>query len=373
MSLNNLVTLARSYEASPNKGSVLKTIVDILTSNEPIDTHQHLAQVAGSDAQILMDAFQHVSHFVPAIPFAFKAKILDAMTRLAPKGAVPSDLLIEVDQINPSTFYQAPCADVYKGNKAGRLLCLKTYRAHEIFTSANVIEMTCREATIMFNLHHPNILHFEGLCKQDIEFPPGGTKLYLVSPFYENGTVCEYLEANPDAERLPLLRDALHGVEYLHDNLIAHGDIKGDNILIKPSGRACIADFGLARVLSNLDPAPGSTVLTGTLEWQAPEILESRLDDKNTLPTVASDVYSLGCLIYEASTSSSPPWSSQIMEEVALHGQRPAKPLDSDDAFQRFGLTNQIWNLAEACWAREAGLRPSATQLLGSSPFNVSV
>ncbi|KAF5340684.1 hypothetical protein D9611_007319 [Ephemerocybe angulata] len=310
MSLNNLVTLARSYEGSPNKGSVLKAIMDILTSNEPIDTHQHLAQVAGSDAQDVMDGFQHIIQGSPPLEVPLKARILDAMTRLAPKGAIPSAMLIEVDQINPSTFYQAPCADVYKGNKAGRLLCLKTYRAHERFTSANVIE----------------------------------------------------------------LRDVLHGVEYLHDNCISHGDIKGDNILIKPSGRACIADFGLARVLSNLDSAPGSTVLMGTLEWQAPEILEAQLDDNAILPTAASDVYTGHppfANLWKALDHTVRGW--KIMEEVALHDQRPAKPLDSDDAFQRFGLTNQIWNLAETCWAREVGLRPSATQLLGSSLFNVSV
>ncbi|KAF5340579.1 hypothetical protein D9611_007322 [Ephemerocybe angulata] len=371
MSLSNLVTLTHSYEASLDKKLVLKAIMDIVTSNEAADTHQDLAQVADSDAQALIDAFQHIIQDIPLVEVLMKTRILDAMTRLAPKCAVPSALLIEVDEIDPGIFYQAPSVDVYKGEKAGRLLCLKAYRAHERFTSANVIEMTCREATIMFNLHHPNILHFEGLCKQDIEFPPGGTKLYLASLFYEHGTVCEYLKANPDAERLPLLRDVLHGVEYLHDNLIAHGDIKGDNILIKPSGRACIADFGLARVLSNLDPAPGSTVLTGTLEWQAPEILEAQLNDNTILPTAASDIYTGHppfANLWKALDHTVRGW--KVMEEVALHDQRPAKPLDSDDAFQRFGLTNQIWNLAEACWAREVGLRPSATQLLGSPPFN---
>jgi serine/threonine protein kinase len=98
------------------------------------------------------------------------------------------------------------------------------------------------------------------------------------------------------------MRDILNAVYFLHSNSIIHGDLKGANILVNDSGRACIADLGFSR-LTTTAVLTWATIQSspslGTVPWQAPELLENYLLDKLIVPTTASDVYALGCLCYE--------------------------------------------------------------------------
>ena len=91
-------------------------------------------------------------------------------------------------------------------------------------------------------------------------------------------------------------------MSYLHGKKIVHGDIKGANVLVNASGRACIADLGFSRLTeaavitwSSIQSTPS----LGTYPWQAPERLEAYSVGKTQPPTSASDVYSIGCLCYK--------------------------------------------------------------------------
>lgn len=87
------------------------------------------------------------------------------------------------------------------------------------------------------------------------------------------------------------------GLKYLHSRDIIHGDIKGVNILISGSDSnpiPVLSDFGLSKA----PDIPGFTVIAcGTTNWTAKELLE---DDKS-VPTQASDIWSLGMMIYVCS------------------------------------------------------------------------
>ena len=98
------------------------------------------------------------------------------------------------------------------------------------------------------------------------------------------------------------MRDVFDAVHFLHSNSIIHGDLKGANILVSASGRACIADLGISRLTAaavltwaTIQSAPS----LGTVPWQAPELLENCTLGKLIVTTTASDVYALGCLCYE--------------------------------------------------------------------------
>ncbi|EEB99170.1 hypothetical protein MPER_01202, partial [Moniliophthora perniciosa FA553] len=82
-----------------------------------------------------------------------------------------------------------------------------------------------------------------------------------------------------------------------HIQLVVHGDLKGLNILMTPSHRACIADFGLSRVAdSQLFKLTSSTSYAArTARWSAPEV------HMGNRATKKSDIYSYGCVCYEAS------------------------------------------------------------------------
>jgi serine/threonine protein kinase len=103
------------------------------------------------------------------------------------------------------------------------------------------------------------------------------------------------------------LLDVLSGLSYLHTNHIVHGDIKGANVLVDPQGRARLADLGSSRLtdahILTWTSIVSTTPSSGTLLWQAPELLSAQLRGAERLPfpTTLSDMYAFGCLAYEVS------------------------------------------------------------------------
>ncbi|KXN89024.1 Ribosomal protein S6 kinase alpha-3 [Leucoagaricus sp. SymC.cos] len=104
-----------------------------------------------------------------------------------------------------------------------------------------------------------------------------------------------------ETDSLLKLLDVITGLEYLHLSNIIHTDLKPDNVLVSDSGRAMIGDFGVSNIALTVRKSVGST---GTTYYTAPELLLS-LDGK-PIPTVASDVWSFGCLCYQVLTDKEP-------------------------------------------------------------------
>jgi serine/threonine-protein kinase len=100
------------------------------------------------------------------------------------------------------------------------------------------------------------------------------------------------------------------GLDALHERGIVHRDVKPSNVLFEADGTAALADFGLAR-------GTGSTRLTldgqllGTPLYLAPELIEGRD------ATPASDVYALGCVLYECATGE-PPFAARHLAELGF-------------------------------------------------------
>ncbi|KAJ7222240.1 kinase-like domain-containing protein, partial [Mycena pura] len=179
-----------------------------------------------------------------------------------------------------------------------------------------------------------------------------------------NGNIIRFMRNNPtctEQRRLSFILDVAGGLKYLHEKNVIHGDLKGANILVTPSGRACIADFGLSSlVLALTERFTESTARqAGTARYLPPELLRGERKRKD----FSSDVYSFAGVSYEILTGKVPFF--EFREEAAvlfkvLDGNRPSKPTSSLDTL----CFDRLWNLFESCWKQEPEARPACFEIV---------
>jgi len=172
-----------------------------------------------------------------------------------------------------------------------------------------------QEARAVANLSHPNIVTVhdfgldEGWLFLVMEYVPGAN---LKSILRQRGR----LEVN---EAIALLVQACAGVGYAHRAGLVHCDIKPHNMLVTPDQRLKVTDFGIARALASIHPDEKHDVVWGSPAYLSPEQAIGQA------PSPASDVYSLGVVLYEALTGQLPFQSTDPAELIRMH--RDATPL----------------------------------------------
>lgn len=171
--------------------------------------------------------------------------------------------------------------------------------------SSEIARRFRHERQILANLDHPHIARLldGGVTEEGLP--------YFAMEFIEGRPITDYCNAHKlsIAERLKLFQQVCSAVQYAHQNLIIHRDLKPGNILVTPpsegnAGTAKLLDFGIAKLL---DPArhaitaqPTTHALLMTPEYASPEQM------RGEAITTASDVYSLGILLYELLTAGHP-------------------------------------------------------------------
>ena len=156
------------------------------------------------------------------------------------------------------------------------------------------------ERQILASITHPNIARL-----LDGGFTDSGLP-YLVMEYVEGEPLDRYLaRINPSLPaRLALVQQICAAVQHAHQNLVVHRDLKPSNILITPEGVAKLLDFGIAKLLGDTVPEEAvQTRLTGRLmtpEYASPEQI------RGEPITTATDIYSLGVVLYEVLTGTRP-------------------------------------------------------------------
>ncbi|PVF99438.1 kinase-like protein [Serendipita vermifera] len=221
-----------------------------------------------------------------------------------------------------------------------------------------------REILIWSQLDHPNITPLLGIAL----FSELSDLQAMVTPWYEHGSAFHYLKENrPCAlERIELAIGVANGLQYLHQltPVVVHADLKPVNILIDDQKRPRICDFGLSHMIDQANT--GLTTTTphmATLRYTAHEII-SREDDEGFSPSTASDVFSLGCVIYEVMTGNLPYRScksNQQLMRMTLNGEQPAsRPMQRKTTNEK---EDRLWDLMENCWGTKPELRPRAEEV----------
>ena len=155
-----------------------------------------------------------------------------------------------------------------------------------------------REIEIAARLTHPNIvpLHDSGAA---------AGALFYVMPFVEGRSLRELIEERgrlPVNEAVRIASEVADALEYAHAHAVVHRDIKPENILLG-SGHAVVADFGIARAIheATAERLTGEHLAIGTPRYMSPEqaSADAHIDGR-------SDIYSLGCVLYEMITGFGP-------------------------------------------------------------------
>eukprot|EP01018_Ginkgo_biloba_P039905 Gb_29790 [translate_table: standard] len=205
-----------------------------------------------------------------------------------------------------------------------------------------------KEASILGQLHHPNVVSFYGVVRDG----PDGT-LATVTEFMVNGSLKQVLHKKDRTidrrKRLIIAMDAAFGMEYLHGKNIVHFDLKCENLLVNmrdPHRPVCkIGDMGLSKVKHQTLVSGG---VRGTLPWMAPELLSG----KSGMVTDKVDVYSFGIVMWELLTGDEPYANmhcGSIIGGIMNNTLRPPIPSWCDPAWR---------SLMERCWSFDPMERP---------------
>ncbi len=173
-----------------------------------------------------------------------------------------------------------------------------------------------REIEIAARLQHPHILTL-------LDSGAAGGLLYYVMPFVEGQSLRERLDRErqlPVDDALRIAREVASALDYAHRHEVVHRDIKPENILLG-EGQAVVADFGIARamVAAGGPKATPTGAVLGTPAYMSPEqaVGSSQLDGR-------SDLYSLGCVLYEL-LAGQPPFTGTT-EESVIHQHLTVEP-----------------------------------------------
>ncbi|MEA3340172.1 MAG: Stk1 family PASTA domain-containing Ser/Thr kinase, partial [Chloroflexota bacterium] len=167
-----------------------------------------------------------------------------------------------------------------------------------------------REAQAAARLDHPNIVTVYDVGQD-------GSRHYIVMEYVDGQNLKSLIRQrghiNVD-EALDIAIQVCAGVGYAHKSRIIHCDIKPQNVLVTQDGRAKVTDFGIARALSEAGLTESETV------WGSP-LYFSPEQAAGEPPTPASDVYSIGIMMYEM-LSGSPPFQAEKATALALKHMR---------------------------------------------------
>lgn len=282
------------------------------------------------------------------------------------------------EKLNPNTRY-AYFSTIAKGGKClikscrdmhlRRTICYKTLRP-ELAKDPTENRRFLREARLSAALQHPNTVPTYELGRDN------KGNYYFTMKLVHGYTLREilnYRERYDLTQLMEVLEQVGHALAYAHSRGVLHRDIKPDNVLVGPYGEVLLLDWGLAKVWHQANTKddeeeneeaegdPGMTgegKLQGTVMYMSPEQIRRDPDI-----SFASDIYSLGALLYETLTGITPFQGDVIYKLLdQIRDDVPADPR----TISKLPIPDELAELAMRCLQKDAEARPQADELVRS-------
>ncbi|CAN5170083.1 hypothetical protein BH11MYX1_BH11MYX1_50240 [soil metagenome] len=222
---------------------------------------------------------------------------------------------------------------------------------------AEVVERLYAEREVSARASHPGLVEIREASRSSDDVP------FLVMEYLEGETLSSIIERGTiDLETIVNLSVQIaSALAAMHDAGITHCDVKPDNLFVLDDGTVKVIDFGVSRLAE--EPPLDDSSVAGTPAYMAPEQWRGK-------PEHATDVYSLGCVMYELLTGNVP-FDGSLPELMVAHlDQRPGRI-----SWLRNAVPVELERLVMRALAKAPGLRPPMSamamaldRLVGRSP-----
>ncbi len=310
-------------QMTPERWRLINELLDDVLDHEPAERPLVLTRACAGDTALyrevesLMVALEQVGGFMESLP-APAGELFDVGQPVIGQMVGAYRLLREIGRGGMGVVYLAARAD----QEFIKLVAIKV--AWPGANRGEVLQRFRQERQILASLDHPNISRLldGGTTEQGLP--------YVVMEYIAGTPITDYCDRRSLAitERLKLFLTVCAAVQFAHQNLIIHRDLKPGNILITDDRTVKLLDFGIAKLLHSdwqgIDLAVTQTgLLPMTPEYASPEQV------RGVVVTTATDVYSLGIVLYELLTGHRPyrlAGRSPLEMERAICNTEPEKP-----------------------------------------------
>ncbi|KAG9041373.1 hypothetical protein FS837_012359 [Tulasnella sp. UAMH 9824] len=265
-------------------------------------------------------------------------------------------------------------------------VAVKKLRFDEDTDDDHALAPLAYEVNLLNDLSHENIAKIVGFV-EDV----GHQIAWMVFAWEKNGNLREFVQSTnwELPERVSLISDIAKGLSYLHGKNppICHGDLKSLNIIVNSENRALLTDFGSARPVDSealkdisgtkvtptppsdqigvhgmeeptaeLAPSGDSITMTGpawTIRWAAPELLGGHL------PSLASDIWALGWICWEAVTGNFPFDKDNNVVAIVRITKGDLPNFETSGEFKQI---KALCSLMRECWKLDTKKRPTAAK-----------
>jgi serine/threonine protein kinase len=319
---------------NPERWQKIETLFETALAHAPDARAAYLSQTCDGDQALraevesLIESHEKANLFFrsPVFKDGLKVFIDGAKDAMAGARIGPYKIIREIGRGGMGTVFLASRADEQYESRVAIKLIKRGMDTDEILSRFR------KERQILANLAHPNIARLldGGMTSESLP--------YFVMEYIEGRPIDEYCEERclSIEERLRLFLSACSAVSYAHQHLVIHRDLKPINIIVTREGVPKLLDFGIAKVL-RASPHQTTEVTARMMRVMTPEYASPE-QIRGERITTATDIYSLGVILYELLTGHRPSRLKDHGHSKAAGAVREEEPLKPSIAVNRFNV-----------------------------------